>query len=441
MRIIVLIITVGLIGNLQAQETKVWTLKECVDYALEKNISIKQSVLDKNSAAQDVTAAKWNFLPNLNASASQNHNFGSSISASGSRISANFRSNNFGVTSTLNLFNGFSNIHTLKQNQIGLEVKDAALLKMKNDVSLNVVNSYLQILFAKEQVIVAESQVNYTSIEVERIKALVDAGVLADGDLLNIESTLANDKQNLVVAQNTFTMTSLQLAQMLQLEENTILIEEMEVGLKNQEILNNNASLIFTKANETFPEIKLAELNILSAQQSIRLAQSSFYPSLSLSSGINTVYQHVQGMNDFIPFNKQLDNNLGKFISLSLNVPLFSRFQFRTNVNKSRISYQKTQYNLESERLNLRKTIETAYTDAIASSKAYDAATVSVEAQKKAFEYSKEKFSAGAVNTYDFNQAKNNLISAQSQLIRSKYDFMFKLRVLEFYYGIPFVAN
>jgi len=443
MRIILSIIALSFFGSVNAQENKVWTLKECVDYALENNISVKQSELDKNISIEDVKAAKWNFAPNLNASAAQSYNFGSSIGVSGARIPADFRSNSFSINSTINVFDGFANVHSLKQAKIGVEVQEAAIAKMKNDISLNVVNSYLQILFAKEQLKVAESQLEISKNEVSRVEQLVQAGVLPQGDLLNIKSTLAADNQNLIVAQNTVVISSLGLAQLLQLDAMSIEVADVPINVKDQAILGNSVTAIYDKANATFPEIKLAELNILSAEKSIKISRASFYPSFSVSFGMNTVYQHRQGTTDFSPFtfSDQIDDNLGQSVVFSLNIPIYNRYQFRANVNRSKINYQKIEYNLQSERLRLRETIQNAYTDAQASSKAYDAATISVEAQSKAFDYAQERFTVGAINSFDFNQAKNNLVNAQSQLIQSKYDFMFKLKVLEFYFGVPFIAE
>jgi outer membrane protein len=339
------------------------------------------------------------------------------------------------------VFDGFANIHTLKQAKIGVLAQDAALEKMKNDISLNVVNAYLQILFAKEQVKVAKSQVEISEFEVQRTTELFNAGVVPQGVLINIKSTLASDQQNLILTENTLVITSLQLAQFLQIPEMSIEIEDVNVELANQEILSNSVMDIYNKANETFPEIKLAELNILSAEESMKIAQASYMPSLTFSAGMNSIYQHRQGTEDFINFSDQLDNNFGRSLSFALNIPLFNRYQFRSNVNKSKINFQKIQYNLDNEKLRLRETIQTAYTDALAASKSFDAAVISVKAQDKAFEYARERFTAGAINSFEFNQTKNNLLSTQSQLIRAKYEFIFKLKVLEFYYGIPLVVE
>jgi outer membrane protein len=230
MKISILIIALTSFGVVQAQENnKVWTLQECVDFALENNISVKQSELDKSISIEDVKTAKWNFAPNLNGNASHSYNFGSSIGVSGARIPADFRSNSFSLNSSINLFDGFANIQTLQQAQIGVEIQDESINKMKNDISLNVVNSYLQVLFAKEQLKVAESQIKISQNEVKRISELVDAGVLAEGELLNIKSTLASDEQSLVLAENTLILSGLRLSQLLQLKTMAIEVEDIKL--------------------------------------------------------------------------------------------------------------------------------------------------------------------------------------------------------------------
>lgn len=437
--IIFLVLTLPMHIGVAQEAAKIWTLQECVNYALENNITVKQAQLDKDISIEDLKAAKWNFAPNLNASASQNFNFGSSITASGARASADFRSNSFGVNSSISLFDGFANIQGLKQAQIGIEAQEATIAKIKNDISLNVVNMYLQILFAQEQLKVAQSQIEISTINVNRIKELVGAGILAEGDLLNAKSSFATDNQNLIINENNLTIAKLKLAQLLQLNIGVIEVESMGVNIDNQTILGNNVQAIYEKANTEFPEIKLAELNILSAEKSIALSKANYYPTLTMSLGMNTIYQHRQGLPDFtaFTFSDQIDNNLGQSIVFSLNIPIFNRYQFRSNVNKAKVNYQKITLNLESERLRLKETIQSAYTDAKAASEAYDAANFSVEAQSKAFEYAQERFNSGTINSFDFNQSKTNLVNAQSQLIQSKYDFMFKLKVLEFYFGEP----
>lgn len=278
---------------------KVWTLKECVDYALENNISVKQSELDKLNQEQSVTEAKGSFLPNLNASASQNFNFGSSIDVTGGRVSADYRSNNYSLNSNIILFDGFANVNTLNQAKINVAVQEANIAKMKNDIALNVVNAYLQVLFAKEQIKIAQFQVDISQKEVERIGSLVDVGLAPKGDLLNIKATLSSDEQTLIDATNAFDIATLRLAQLLQLPEGTILVEDVEVAEPSNAIIANEANVIFEKAAISFPEIKAAKLSIESAEKGISISKARYLPSLSFNYSLSTAYQHRQGYPDF----------------------------------------------------------------------------------------------------------------------------------------------
>lgn len=420
---------------------KVWTLKECVDYALENNISVKQSELDKLNQEQSVTEAKGSFLPNLNASASQNFNFGSSIDVTGGRVSADYRSNNYSLNSNIILFDGFANVNTLNQAKINVAVQEANIAKMKNDIALNVVNAYLQVLFVKEQIKIAQFQVDISQKEVERIGSLVDVGLAPKGDLLNIKATLSSDEQTLIDATNAFDIATLRLAQLLQLPEGTILVEDVEVAEPSNAIIANEANVIFEKAAISFPEIKAAKLSIESAEKGISISKARYLPSLSFNYSLSTAYQHRQGYPDFFPYSEQLDNNLGHILGLTLSVPIFNRFQFRSAVTRAEINKERAEYNLESEKIRLRESVQIAYTDAKSASKSFEAAKNSVEAQKEAFDYAQERFQVGNMNAFDFNQTKNRLFTAESQLLRAKYDYTFKIKVLEFYYGIPFVVE
>lgn len=441
---ILLIVFVGLSAYTFSQSSELsknWTLKECVDYALKNNISIKQSELEKQNQLQNIIDAKGNFLPNLNGSAAQNFNFGSAIDVTGSRVSADFRSNNFGLNSSVILFDGFANIHSLNQAKLNYEAQNANLQKMMNDISLNVVNNYLQVLFAKEQIKIAQFQVEISKNEVDRVSELVDAGTRPKGDLLNIKSTLANDEQSLIQAENSFDLATLRLAQLLQLKQGTIAIEEIEIASTSSLIIANTSTDIYEKAVVSFPEIKAAELTIQSAEKGISISKARYLPSLSFNYGLSTTYQHRQGNADFFSFSDQLDNNLGHFLGLSLNVPIFNRFQVRTNITRAEINHQQAQYNLESEQLRLREAIQNSYTDAKLAAKTYDAAKISVQAQTEAFNYEQEKFKEGITNAFDFSQIKSRLFLAQSQEVRAKFDYVFKTKVLEFYYGTPLVID
>ena len=329
-------------------QQKTWTLQECVDYALENNITIKQTQLDALIAEENITTAKANFLPTVSGSASQNYNFGSFIGNDGSRISRDTRGNSFGVNTGITIFNGFQNINLYKQAQLGLETSQLQLDILKDNISLNVVNAYLNILLNKETLKLAEEQIAISQKSLEQVLGLVDAGVRAKADLLASQSQLAADNERLVNAQNSVILSLLSLSQILQVSKESFDIENILIDLTNTVLVYNNTDEILSYALTNRPEIKNAELNVENAEFNITIAKSSYYPSLTFGAGLGTSYQHIQGQDDVIPifdqntgmitelrsngFGKQLENNLGYNFGFNLSVPIFSGFRNDANV-------------------------------------------------------------------------------------------------------------
>jgi len=441
-----------------AQEKK-WTLKECVDYALEHNLSVKRASYTTDLRKEDITSSKGNMLPGVSASASQNFSFGSGFDAtSNSRVSVDRRSNSFGLNTSITLFDGFSNKNSLLQSKVSYEASKLDLEKMKNDISLNIVNSYLNVLFNKENLKIAQAQVTISEQQFARTEELVDAGVQPKGNLLEVEATKVNDENAVVIAENNLALSLLDLSQLLQIPNQNFDIEEIPVNINSVALLYNNTEEIFSKAVENQPEIKSAELALQNSETGIKIAKADYLPNLSLSAGLSTVYNHNQGREDdfFIPnptdpngapllvkngFFDQLDNNLGEFIGLSLSVPIFSRGQVKANVNRAKINQEISQVNLDDSKRALRESVERAYINAKATLKEYEAAEKSVKAQEQSFSFAQERYNLGATNSFDFEQVRNRLVNAQSSLIRAKYNFVFRTKLLEFYYGIPIVVE
>jgi len=454
-----ILITFFVILTSFAQDKK-WTLKECVDHALEHNLSVKRAGYTTDLRKEDITTAKGNMLPGASASASQNFSFGSGFdAASNSRVANDRRSNNFGLNASVNLFNGFSNRNNLIQSKASYEASKLDLEKMKNDISLNIVNSYLNVLFNKENLKIAEAQVVISEQQLSRTKELVDAGVQPKGNLLEVEATKVNDENGVVTAENNLALSLLDLSQILQIPNQGFDIEEIPVTISSVALLYNNTEEIFSKAVKNQPEIKSAELALQNSETGIKIAKADYLPSLSLSAGINTVYNHFQGQEDdfFVPvdfndpsgpqrlikngFFDQLDNNLGEFIGLNLSIPIFNRGQVKANVNRAKINQEISQVDLDDTKRALREAIERAYINAKATLKEYEAAEKSVKAQDQSFVFAQERYNLGATNSFDFEQVRNRLVNAQSSLIRAKYNFVFRTKLLEFYYGIPIVVE
>jgi outer membrane protein len=431
----ILILAVSFASFSFAQE-KQWTLQECVNYALENNISVKQAQLNAQTNEQNIISAKGQFLPSVGASAGHSLNFGTGVDRNTGAL-ANQTSNNTnaGISVSQTIFNGFRNTNLYKQSKLNLESSELELSRIKDDISLNVVNSYLNILFNKENLAVASAQYSFSEKQLGQVKELVDAGVQPRGNLLDIEATLANDEQRLIVAENNLALAKLTLSQLLQLSSSNLDVVTIDVGTPSEQLLYENSNSVFLVAVENRSEIKSAEKNIEVAQLSTVISKSGYYPSLtggySFNSGAN--FSNLYSSDSF---SKQfLDTNVGHSLSLNLSIPIFSRFQNKTSVEKSKIQEESAVLNLDQAKLTLQSNIERAFTDARAALKTYGASQKSLNSQKLAFENAQERFNIGAMSSFDFEQSRNRLVNAEGSLINAKFDFVFKTKVLDFYAG------
>jgi len=436
-----------------AQVTKVWSLQECIDYTLENNIRVKQTQLDLKTADQNLVTAKGNFLPNLTGSATQNYNFGSFIDQDQRRISTDARGNSFGLNTGVTLFNGFQNTSIFKQAKLGIESSKLQLAILRDNISLNVVNQYLSVLLNRERLKVANEQIQITQKRLGQIKELVNSGVSPKADLFDVQAQLASDQEELTNVKNSVDLALLSLAQLLQIPHKGFDVEDMLLQLPAVLLENKSADDIYDFAITSRPEIRQAELNIEDSQLGIDIAKSSFYPTLSFGAGMGTSYQHRQGQDDVRPiidpdnppdiilipngFGQQLNDNMGYNFGFNLNVPIFNRNQTKASVNRAKISNERITYALEQEKQTLRTNIEQAYADAKAAYNQFESSKLSLDAQKESFKNAQESYNLGVMNSFEFEQVRNRLINAESNLINAKYNFVFKTKVLDFYLGKP----
>ena len=435
------LLAIMLFVSINAQDKK-WTLQECVNYAVENNINIKQTKLSVDSSKESLNYAKGNFLPSLYGSSSGNLNFGSGFDpVSQDRVSTSTFGGTFGINSSITVFNGYSNLNTYKQAQIGVEASKLELEKMQDDISLYVVNTYLNVLFAKENLNVAKVQFEISTKQIENIKAKFEAGVKPKGDLLNAQSTAAADEQAVIAYENTLNLALLDLAQLLQISPVGFDIETIEVASPSIAMLYNNPEDVYQKALANRPEIKKAELDIETADLSVEIAKASFLPTVSLGANVGTGYGFNLKNNSNIPYFTQLDDNLGYGLSFSVTVPIFNRNQTKSYVNTQKINYEISTYGLESEKLQLQQTIQKAFYDAKAAAKSYESAEKSLVAQEEAFKNAQESYNVGAMTQFDFDLVRNRLVNAEGAIIRAKYDYIFKTKVLKFYYGESIIID
>jgi outer membrane protein len=292
-------------------------------------------------------------------------------------------------------------------------------------------------LFAKELIKVSEAQVDQTKKQIERTTQLVDAGKLAPGALLEIQAQLAREELDVVNRQNTLQISLLNLAQLLELESYANFDIETPVlpELQAQTAIIA-ASGVFEKAVENRPEIKSAEYQLKSAETQLRIAKGALYPTLSASAGFSDGYYNVLNVAED-GLGTQLKNNNGESVRLGLSIPIFSKFQNKTNIDNSKLQILNRSLELESAKKELRKQIEQAYTNAVAALKRYNANQVAVKSMVESFRYIEEKYNVGRVNSVEYNDSKSKLAIAESDLIQAKYDFIFRSKILDFYNGIP----
>tara|TARA_R100000353_G_scaffold43121_1_gene34476 strand:- start:8692 stop:10056 length:1365 start_codon:yes stop_codon:yes gene_type:complete len=422
--------------SLNAQSQK-WTLQACVNHALENNISVKQNELDVDRSDIERLDAIGNFLPSINANASASKNTGLSLNPTTNQLeNTTLGSASGAINVGLTLFDGLRNVRELQRSKLSKLAAQYRLDKMKDDIALAVANSYLQVLLNKANLKVAKSQNIVTQEQYTRTNELVDAGVLPRGDLLEIKATDAAEKQRLAVAENTVKISLISLAQLLLIKdyENFDIADE-EFNIIDGGITNLEVSKIIESAKQTRSEVKIAESNVLLAEKDLQISRSGYYPTLSAFFGYNTRYADNDPLQrDFV---EQLYLNDGIGYGLQLNVPIFNGFAVRNNVKRSKINVQNSQFQLEQAKLDLESNVYQAYVDAQGALKAYEAATVALESQELAYQYAKERFDVGITNAFDFSQSKLRYDNAKIEENRAKFEYIFKLKVLELYFGVP----
>jgi outer membrane protein len=458
-----------------AQDKK-WTLKECVEYALENNISIKSSELDLQNATVNKKDAIGAFLPNINASASHSWNIGLNQNiTTGLLQNQTTQFTSAGLNVGVDIYNGLRNQLQLRKSNLSIIATQYQLTKMKDDMSLNVANAFLQILFNKENLKVQKQQKEFNLTQLSRTEDLVEAGVVPRGDLLDIKATVASDYQRVIAAENALLISKLSLAQLLRLDDfKNFDIDESQIPALSESILLETSESIAEKAKETRVELKIAQSSVELAKKDISIAKAAYQPTLSGFYSFNTraaysdrivgfqpnaanptsVIGFVDGTNQQVlqpnfspilggPQNlmDQFSNNKGQNFGVQLSVPIFNGFAVRNNVERSKIALDRAKINLEQQELDMERNVYTAYTDANAAKESFEAAKTTLEARTLSHNYAKERYEVGLMNVFDFNQAQTLLVNAQSEVLRTKYDYLFRIKILEFYFGIPLIEK
>ena len=406
-----------------------WTLDRCINYALDNNLTVKSRKIEIQSGELDVTAAKDRHLPNLSANASQSFSYGRGLTSDNTYTDRNTSNFGWGVNMSLPLFQGLSAIRQTKYAQANLRALVEELEATKDDITLNVISAYLQVLYAGEMCNVAEEQLRLGLVEQSRREELLANGKIPELDLIEAQSQVAQNRLSLVSAQNDRTLALVDLAQLLELPD----IDDFDIAPVEDDGLTLYApDEVYDRALESNHSVLAARRRIEAADRNISLARSSYLPNLSFNAGIGSNYYTVSGISSE-SFARQMNHNFNKSLGFSLSIPLFDAFSTRNNVRRAKIQHLNARLQYETTERNLYKTIQQAYYQAKGATEKLRSAEISADATRQAFEAMQQKYDFGRANSTEYEQARSNYVRATSEAVQAKYESILRRRILAFY--------
>lgn len=421
---------------LPASAQQAWDLRQCIDYAIEHNLTIKQQEENRHQSEVDLNTAQWSRLPNLNGSASHSFNFGRSLQADNTYQSINTQNTNFSLNTSVPLFTGLQIPHNIALQKLNLKAATEDLQKAKDDISLQIASLYLQVLYNQELALIAHQQVALSQEMLEQKKAYLDNGKASEAEWYEAKSRVAQDELSAVQAENNCRLALLDLSQLLELptpDGFSIVSPDIDERHLSGSIVAPED--IFQEAVLSKPAIKAATYRLEGAAHSIRMAQSAYYPQLSFGAGIGTNYYKVNGYQNN-SFGSQLKDNFSQYFGFSLSVPIFNRFATRNQVRSARIRQNTLNWQLEEAKKSLFKEIQQAYYNALNAESQLKSSVTADEAAEASFRLMKEKYAQGKANATEYNESRTNWMKAVSNRLQAKYDYVFRTKILDFYRGI-----
>lgn len=415
------------------------SLEQCVAIALENNLNLRRSELNLVSSEATLLESRGQHLPSFSMGGSSGFRWGRSINPVTNLFETRRIGNvNISASSSLPIFAGGQIRNSVKQASLNVETNRLTLAASRNDITLNTINLFINIAFAKEQLNIANSQLTTSRDQLSRTQKLVAAGSLPMADQLDLQAQTATNELEVINAENNLRIARLNLSQALQLpftNDFDILIPELEVdGLA---VGTEGVEQIYSVAVNTLPEIEAAEFGVQAAEYGIKIAKGAYLPSLNLSANVFSNYVDQTNFGTTDPILRQFENNLSQSANLGLSIPIFSNFRNQAGVQRARVQKRLSEIQEIEVKNQLRQDIESAYTSAYAARQSYRSSESRVEALEEAFRMAQQRFEVGAINAVDFQVAQNNLFNAQADLVTAKYEYVFSAKVLDFYLGNP----
>ncbi len=435
---IILLISLNLPYVLYSQQTDttLWSLSDCINYALQQNIEVRGSELGNKSNEVYYDQAKWNKYPSVSGSVSQNFNWkNSEETATGTTSFSGNNSTNYSVSSSVTLYNGLKLNNNIRQAEINLESGKYSSETIKENISLQILDAFLQVLYTNELVKNTEKQIEATTGQLQLAEERLSLSIISRSDYLQVKSELASEKLTLANAKSSYEIARISLMQLMELPVDKnfdIVTPEMEDELN--QLRQPDASSIYQLAMGIKPQVKSAELNTQSAMYDEKIAKAGFYPTVSANAGLGTGYSSLSSN---MAYFSQLDNSINPSLGLSVSIPIFQKNQVKNNIKLAKIGIENAGLNEIDVKNQLRKSIEQACVDVTSAQTQFEASKEKYEATEESYALAEEKFKNGLINSVDFLIEKTNLIEAESDLLQSKYNIIFSYKILDFYAGIP----
>lgn len=429
-RFFLLSILAATLSSATAQEQ--WTLERCIEHALAHNISIKQREDQVSQQEISLNTSKSQRLPGLNFSAGEGLNFGRALTIDNTYSNRNTQNTSFSLSADVPIYTGGRIESDIKSKKLDLQIALAELSMARENVALNIISNYLETVCQKELVTVAEHNLDLSRQQVHRMEVLFKNGKTSEADLAQIRAAQAADELTLTQQQNSYMLSLLNLSQILELETpNGMEIASPETGdISSMTISSPDA--IYSEALGFKPQIAAGELRIKNAETSIRMARSGYFPNISLGGGLGTSYYKSSGMPS-TAFGRQMKDNFSQYISLNLSVPIFNRFQTRNSIRTAKIALHSQQLQQEETKKSLYKEIQQAYYNALAAQKQCASSNAALESSRTSFNLVEKKYENGKANATEYQEAKTKLINAESTALQSRYTFLFRQKIIDFY--------
>ena len=411
-----------------------WSLQDCINYALEHNLSVQQGELNVEQREVELNTAQNRRLPTVSASASENLSFGRGLTADNTYSNSNTTSTSFSLGGNVPVFQGFQITNGIKLSELNLAAATADLEKARDDIRVAVAQAYVQILYNQELLRVAAEQAAHDEELLEQIKARLDVGKVSAAEVSAQQATLAQSRQSAIQAEGNLRIALLDLTQLLEFPSpEGFSIVTPEVGDPSQ-ILLMRPEAIYEEAVAVKPAVEAAKLNVDYAELGIARAKGAYLPTLSLSGGLGSNY-YTNSKFESDPFGRQLKNNFSQYVGLSLNIPIFQGFSVRNNVRTAQLSYKGQQIQLESVKKALYKEIQQAYYNAVSAQARYTGSRETEQSARLHYELTEEKYKVGKAGVADYNDARNNWLRAESEYIQARYQCLYQTKLLDFYRG------